>query len=133
MKTPSAASLFTALLFASSGGAAIGQTAQFKECMYKADGLAFLHNTARLECIAAEMKIQDRTLNAVYKQALSKMDAEEKGKLVPAQRAWILYRDADCKFEDLVSPVSGPLCLLTKTTTRARDIGDISELLLQKQ
>lgn len=99
--------------------------------MLRSDGLAAMHNAARLECIATEMKIQDKTLNLNYRVATEKMDAEQKSRAVTAQRAWIQYRDTDCALETSVnpSPVTRPLCLLTKTTARSLELRDLTELL----
>ena len=37
----------------------------------------------------------DAAMNAAYKKLMALMDAPEKRQLVKAQRAWLVYRDAD--------------------------------------
>lgn len=41
----------------------------------------------------------DAELNAVYKRVMAKQDAEGKKKLVAAQRAWVVFRDAQARFD----------------------------------
>jgi uncharacterized protein YecT (DUF1311 family) len=41
----------------------------------------------------------DTELNRVYKKALSDLDAEGQKKLKAAQRAWIVFRDAQAEFD----------------------------------
>jgi uncharacterized protein YecT (DUF1311 family) len=51
---------------------------------------------------AAEFEKADAALNGIYKKALAKaaaVDDERKQKLIKAQRAWLLYRDAEAEFE----------------------------------
>ena len=52
------------------------------------------------ECANEALKRSDSQLNAVYKQieALLKSDGDKTKMLIAAQRAWIAYRDAECKF-----------------------------------
>jgi uncharacterized protein YecT (DUF1311 family) len=51
---------------------------------------------------AAEFEKADAQLNDLYKRALASaaaVDKERKQKLIKAQRAWLLYRDAEAEFE----------------------------------
>ena len=59
------------------------------------------------ECANEALKRSDSQLNAVYKQieALLKSDGDKTKMLIAAQRAWVAYRDAKCKFS--ASGVSG--------------------------
>ena len=70
--------------------------------------LAAAHNTLEInECLISRLKETERDLDAVYKRVithLSKADlhghvhySEAKQELARAQRAWIRYRDSDCK------------------------------------
>ena len=51
---------------------------------------------------AAEFEKADAQLNDIYKKALANaaaVDEERKQKLIKAQRAWLLYRDAEAAYE----------------------------------
>lgn len=59
-------------------------------------------------CLAKELTAADAKLNAAYQQALSAIAAGDtpaaqkvawRDNLVAAQRAWLAYRDANCKFD----------------------------------
>ena len=56
-------------------------------------------NASIQECNEKEMKHQDKLLNKYYKQAMKHLSDEKKEKknLKLAQRAWIKFRDLDCK------------------------------------
>jgi uncharacterized protein YecT (DUF1311 family) len=109
-------------------GPAGAQTAQFGACMDKADGLAMMHNTARLACIEAELKIQDAALNAAYRTGMAKLPPELKPKMMEAQRrAWVRFRDADCSFESALEiPLSPSLCIMLRTKDRAEELAGLA-------
>ena len=52
------------------------------------------------QCAAQQHKAADKELNALYQQitARLKADPDSKKLMVGAQRAWIAFRDAECKF-----------------------------------
>jgi len=52
------------------------------------------------QCADAAYKKTDAKLNAVYRQIVARLagDADTKARLVAAQKAWIAFRDAECKF-----------------------------------
>lgn len=58
-------------------------------------------------CVGIAYKKTDAKLNAVYGQIIARLkdNAATKAKLVAAQKAWIAFRDAECKF--LSSSVEG--------------------------
>lgn len=78
------------------------------------------------QCAAQENKAADKELNTVYQQITARLKNNPDGKklLVSAQRAWIGFRDAECKFS--ASGVAGgsvyPLiynnCIASVTKTR---------------
>ena len=41
----------------------------------------------------------DKELNQIYGQLVKKIDPQEKQALVATEKAWIAYRDLQCKFE----------------------------------
>ncbi|CAI8771918.1 LprI domain-containing protein [Pseudomonas sp. IT-P44] len=52
------------------------------------------------QCAAQQNKAADKELNALYQQITARLKAspESKKQLIGAQRAWIGFRDAECKF-----------------------------------
>ncbi|MFK8251495.1 lysozyme inhibitor LprI family protein [Ancylobacter terrae] len=57
-------------------------------------------------CAIAAFKKADDRLNAIYRQITARLkdDADTRGLLVAAQRAWLGFRDAECTF--LTSPAA---------------------------
>jgi len=78
------------------------------------------------QCAAQQNAAADKELNALYQQITTRLKAEPERKklLVGAQRAWVTFRDAECKFS--ASGVEGgsvyPLIYSSCTTdlTKAR-------------
>jgi uncharacterized protein YecT (DUF1311 family) len=52
------------------------------------------------QCAAQQNAAADKELNALYQQITTRLKAEPERKklLVGAQRAWVAFRDAECKF-----------------------------------
>lgn len=79
-------------------------------------------------CAARDLEVADEKLNEVYKELVVKFEQSEakgiKKKLVEAQRAWIMFRDAECELYAFSSSggsihtlqLSG--CLLDETEKR---------------
>ena len=109
-------------------GIALGQEAekfspQYQTCMDKADGVT----TAMHDCIAAEIIVQDKRLNANYSSYIKNLAPERRKKLVDLQRLWIKYRDLKCEF--YYDPEGGTFagilshnCLLDMTAERADEL-----------
>ncbi|MEO8248293.1 MAG: lysozyme inhibitor LprI family protein [Burkholderiales bacterium] len=81
---------------------------------------------AIVECKVADTKEWDRRLNAAY-QALEERAAPAQRKpLLTAQRAWMRYRDANCRFyaagEGTISRVLAADCLRSTTRDRACEL-----------
>jgi uncharacterized protein YecT (DUF1311 family) len=92
-------------------------------CLEKASGGTF-EMTA---CISAETKRQDVRLNEHYNKLSSKLSANRKKALVEAQRSWMKFRDANCRF--YYDPEGGSSarmtadeCLLNATADRVREL-----------
>jgi len=78
------------------------------------------------QCAGQDFKAADKELNTVYQQITARLKNNPDGKklLVSAQRAWIGFRDTECKFS--ASGVAGgsvyPLiysnCMTSMTKTR---------------
>ncbi len=67
-------------------------SAAYHACMAKAG----LVDPAMRECEADEDDRLDRALNKVYRELLGKMDPDQKTALQKAERAWVIFRDAEC-------------------------------------
>ena len=80
-----------------------------------------------VDCMLAETKRQDTLLNDSYKALMSKLTTERKKTLLDAERAWIQFRDANCRFyEDPKGGTSATLaakeCFLNATADRATEL-----------
>lgn len=96
---------------------------EYLACLYKANGVTF----AMIDCIAAETSRQDTRLNENYKTLTSKVSPKRKQPLLDAQRAWIRFRDANCKFYGdpeggTSARLSANECLLNATADRAKEL-----------
>jgi uncharacterized protein YecT (DUF1311 family) len=80
-----------------------------------------------IDCIVAETDRQDTKLNENYKSLTSKISPKRKQSLVDAQRAWIAFRDANCKFYGdpeggTSARLSANECVLNITADRAKEL-----------
>ncbi len=100
-------------------------TPAFGRCMDRSGGV-----TARmLDCMATETAHQDARLNRAYQALMTSLPAERQRALQRAQRAWLAFRDADCRF--LADPEGGSVagvvandCFMTMTAQRAQTLED---------
>ncbi|MEO0396823.1 MAG: lysozyme inhibitor LprI family protein [Cyanobacteria bacterium P01_A01_bin.137] len=51
------------------------------------------------QCAAENYSISDKALNQVYQEVIQDLDAGAKAQLTTAEERWIVFRDAECKFE----------------------------------
>ena len=78
------------------------------------------------QCAGQEFKSTDKELNAMYQQIIGRLkdNPDRKKLLVGAQRAWIGFRDTECKFSasgvegGSVYPLIYSNCLTTVTKAR---------------
>jgi len=78
------------------------------------------------QCAAKDNKAADKELNDLYKQITARLkdDPEAKQLLVKAQRAWIVFRDAECNFSasgvegGSVYPLIYSNCITAQTKAR---------------
>lgn len=83
------------------------------------------------ECAVADYKKADKELNSAYQQALKKTSGEQRNLLKSAQKKWIFYRDADCKFQTQntidgsVYQMNMGICLKNKTEQRTKELKDM--------
>jgi uncharacterized protein YecT (DUF1311 family) len=103
-----------------------GLTKQYSDCMEKSGGVT----VDMLDCIGEEYRRQDARLNAFYKAASAKLAPARRKPLLDAQRAWIQYRDLNCKFYadpdgGTLATVEANACMLTMTAARAQELSQI--------
>jgi uncharacterized protein YecT (DUF1311 family) len=103
-------------------------TPALQQCLDRREGQS-THGT--IACVGAEMKIQDAALNAAYRDALTRLNPRQQGKLRTAQRAWLAFRDADCAAhhdEDWgsLSTISANFCVLRRTVERTIELEEFA-------
>ncbi|WP_455816202.1 lysozyme inhibitor LprI family protein [Pseudomonas cerasi] len=80
------------------------------------------------QCAFADYKKADKELNSTYQKALKMTSGEQQNLLQSAQKKWISYRDADCKFQTYkssdgsVNPMNTAICLQNKTEQRTKEL-----------
>jgi uncharacterized protein YecT (DUF1311 family) len=75
----------------------------------------------------------DKELNSVYDKLIKKLNETDKKNLVEVQKAWIKFRDLDCKFQSQVpGDGEGPYenkmkidCLVRKTKERIKELENL--------
>ena len=81
-------------------------------------------------CAAQKAQAADQILNKMYQQIVKKLGDDQNSvkNLVRAQRAWIVYRDAECRFSADDGPDSGSIypfiadeCIEDLTKERIKD------------
>jgi uncharacterized protein YecT (DUF1311 family) len=98
-------------------------TKEYLTCLDKASGVT----VEMITCISAETKRQDVRLNENYNKLGSKLSANRKKALLEAQRAWIKFRDANCRFYydpegGSSARVAADECLLNATADRVGEL-----------
>lgn len=69
----------------------------------------------------------DRKLNQVYQNTMASLSASRQSQLKIAQRAWIVFRDTNSKFESSLSNGERQLSLIRMTEQRTKDLVDLSQ------
>jgi uncharacterized protein YecT (DUF1311 family) len=80
-------------------------------------------------CANQAFERADRALNDAYKEILRRIgDEHAKQLLVATERAWLAFRDAECKFavssteKGSIYPMEYSLCLEDQTKTRTKEL-----------
>lgn len=99
-------------------------TPAFEQCLDSPDGQS---TAGMVQCAGAELEVQDRALNAAYRDLISDMNARQKANLLKAQRAWIAFRDADCQARydpdwGTISTINANMCMLRRTVERTIEL-----------
>lgn len=97
----------------------------------RADACADAQDQATLnECADREYKKADAELNAAFEEIERRLEGQEdtKARFVEAQRAWITFRDAECRFANTNSesgtifPMLQAACLSAQTQARVEQL-----------
>ena len=99
----------------------------FQPCLDAANGVT----TDMVNCIGAEIEVQDKRLNAAYKAALAKQTAARRKELQTVQRLWVQFRDANCNFAfdpdgGTMAHIESTDCVLAMTEARADELEAIA-------
>lgn len=124
----------TALAFALLGVSSLAYgaddlyTGRYSTCMDDSGGVT----VEMLNCVDEELVSQDARLNGAYKKLGSQLSSARKQQLVAAQRLWVQYRDANCKFYadpdgGTLANVSANECVLRETAERAKELDGMAE------
>jgi uncharacterized protein YecT (DUF1311 family) len=86
-----------------------------------------------LNCIADELKVQDKRLKIVYGKLMKVESPSRRSELQSTQRLWLQYQKANCDYFD--DPDGGTMahqmsrnCLLESTKDRANELEFLFEL-----
>ncbi len=97
-----------------------GYSPAYQRCLDAPSGQS---TAGMIGCIAAELSVQDARLNTTWRRVTARLNPRQKAKLQAAQRAWIAYRDADCRSLDdadwgTISRIAANQCMLRQTMER---------------
>jgi uncharacterized protein YecT (DUF1311 family) len=67
----------------------------FAKCL---DSVENQSTVGMCECTHRAYLMWDKKLNLVYKELMSKLNIEQKGKLLASQRQWILFKEKEIEF-----------------------------------
>ncbi|MEO1182669.1 MAG: lysozyme inhibitor LprI family protein [Cyanobacteria bacterium J06636_28] len=80
------------------------------------------------QCAAENYSISDKALNQVYQEVMQDLDAGAKAQLTTAEERWIIFRDAECKFETArfeggsIAPLIQASCMERITDNRIAEL-----------
>jgi uncharacterized protein YecT (DUF1311 family) len=81
---------------------------------------------ATVNCVDAKTKVWDQRLNNAYKALAKLAEPGQQGPLKAAQRLWIQFRDANCRFygsqEGTIRDIKAAECLRATTEDRALEL-----------
>jgi uncharacterized protein YecT (DUF1311 family) len=83
-------------------------------------------------CAGEQFKKADSELNRVYNRISGTISSSDRANLVDAQRAWLSYRDSNCKAErqlhgGSIAPTVEAFCLQDLTEARSKELIRIYE------
>ncbi len=123
---PFAASTLLLALCSSAYAADNHDSPAYKKCMDASGGVT----VNMLDCMAAEIKLQDVRLNKAYKAAMTAIEGDKTGQLQNVQRMWIKYRDANCGFVGsltggTIDSINAGSCVLAMTRIRGQELENL--------
>jgi len=104
-------------------------SASYRSCIDRSEGVSL----AIVECDGAEFERQDKALNAVYRELTARLEPKLRVPLQKAERAWLVFRDAQCDFEysreqgGTLAPVFFNGCRLSMTYRRIQELRRFSK------
>ena len=79
-----------------------------------------------VDCLTVKTQRWDKRMTIAYQQAMKDASAPQRDQLRAAQRLWIQYRDANCRYygmgEGTIARVDAGECLRRTTEARAREL-----------
>jgi uncharacterized protein YecT (DUF1311 family) len=79
-----------------------------------------------VECLKAKTAQWDKRLNAAYQKALQDAVPAQRDPLRAAQRLWVQYRDANCRYygmgEGTIARLDAGECMRSMTEARAKEL-----------
>jgi uncharacterized protein YecT (DUF1311 family) len=98
----------------------------YTACLDKAGGVT----GAMQDCIKEEIERQDRGLNTAYQSLMNSVPEKRQRQLRDAQRKWVSFRDANCRF--YFDPEGGSAarlasneCVVTITADRSHELENL--------
>jgi len=67
----------------------------YESCMVRAQSA----DPLMTDCANEETDRQDAALNTAYRTLMGKLTGDAKAALLASERAWVTYRDTECRFE----------------------------------
>lgn len=103
------------------GKATIAAPPRQEDCLQTA-----MSQSALNACAARKSAVADLRLNKAYRDVLRYLGPDETQQLVRAERAWIVFRDADCAFFSggggSMAPMNEGLCRAGLAEARAAEL-----------
>jgi uncharacterized protein YecT (DUF1311 family) len=98
----------------------------YRECLDKAGGIT----STMQDCIKGELERQDRKLNTAYQALMGSVSEKRRAQLRDAQRKWIAFREANCRFYfdsegGSAARLASDECGVTLTADRAHELENL--------
>jgi uncharacterized protein YecT (DUF1311 family) len=81
-----------------------------------------------VDCINADAQNWDKKLNAAYQAAMKRQSASQRERLRAAQRLWVQYRDANCRYyamgEGSIARIEAANCVRAMTRQRTTELAE---------
>ena len=85
-----------------------------------------------VQCVSGKTRVWDDRLNAAFRALGNRIDPGQRTPLLAAQRLWLQYRDANCRFyaaqDGTIAQIQAAECLRAMTEDRARELEQAMKL-----